>query len=244
MSAVAHYIEEEGVPTTGISLVRENTAAMRPPRALWVSFELGRPFGAPHDTGLQLRTLRAALALLERKDGPVVLEDYPEDAPAAAPEEMEGLACPVPLPRLPVDTAANPVAAVEAEMAVLAPWYELAVSTRGGSTVGVSGLDLPAVLACLGELLAGGTPPPAPGLGMAQTVRFATEDLRNWHLEAASARPGGSAGARALADWFWGETAAGRLMLRLHPVCAGSSDRALRALAHGALVPRAQQHRI
>lgn len=244
MGAVAHYIEEEGVPTTSISLVRENTAAMRPPRALWVSFELGRPFGAPHDAGLQMRTLRAALALLERKDGPVVLEDYPEDAPASAPEEMEGLACPVPLPRLPVDTTASPVAAVEAEMAVLAPWYELALSTRGGSTVGVSGLDLSAVLAFLGKLLAGDMPPPASGLSLAQTVRFATEDLRNWYLEAASARPGGSAGARALADWFWGETAAGRLILRLHPVCAASPDKALRALTQGALVPRVQRHRI
>lgn len=244
MSAVAHYIEEEGVPTTGISLVRENTVAMRPPRALWVSFELGRPFGAPHDAGLQMRTLRAALALLERTDGPVVLEDYPEDAPAAAPEEMEGLACPVPLPRLPIDAAANPVAAVEAEMAVLAPWYEHALSTRGNTTVGVSGLDLPGVLAFLGKLLAGDMPPPAPGLGLAQTVRFATEDLRNWYLEAASARPGGSAGARVLADWFWGETAAGRLILGLHPVCAISPDRALRGLAQGALVPRVQRHRI
>jgi hypothetical protein len=245
VSAVAHYIEEEGVPTTGISLVRENTVAMRPPRALWVSFELGRPFGAPHDAGLQMRTLRAALALLERKDGPVVLEDFPEDAPASAPEEMEGLACPVPLPRLPADAdAASPVAAVEAEMAVLAPWYELAVSTRGGSTVGVSGLDLPGVLAFLDTLLGGGTPLPGPDLTLAQTVRFATEDLRNWYLEAASARPGGSAGSRTLADWFWGGTAAGRLILRLHPICAASADKTLRALAQGALVPRAQRHRV
>jgi hypothetical protein len=241
---VAHYIEEAGVPTTGISLVREHTAQMRPPRALWVPFELGRPFGAPHDAGLQTRVLRAALGLLERPDGPAVLEDYPEDAPASAPEEMEGLACPVPLPRLPVDSAADPVAAVAAEMAVLAPWYELAASTRGSSTVGVSGLDLPGMLAFLGGLLAGGTPPSAPGLTLAQTVRFATEDLRNWYLEAASARPGGSAGARALADWFWGETAAGRLVLRLHPICAASPDKGLRALAQGALVPRVQRHRI
>ncbi len=244
MSAVAHYIEEEGVPTTGISLVRENTLAMRPPRALWVSFELGRPFGAPHDTGLQGRTLRAALALLERTDGPVILEDFGEDAPPSAPEEMEGLACPVPLPRPPVDATSDPVAAVAAEMAVLAPWYELAVTGRGGSTVGLCGLNMPAALAFLGTLLAGDAAPPAQGLSLAQTVRFATEDLRNWYLEAASARPGGSAAPRALADWFWGETAAGRLILRLHPVCAASPDRALRALARGALVPRTQQHRI
>jgi hypothetical protein len=244
VSAVAHYIEEEGVPTTGISLVRENTVQMRPPRALWVSFELGRPFGAPHDAGLQTRVLRAALALLERPEGPVVIEDYPEDAPASALEEMEGLACPVPLPRLQADSTADPVSAVEAEMALLAPWYELALAARGRSTVGVSGLDLGRVLAVLRDLLAGATPLPAPGLNLAQTVRFATEDLRNWYLEAASARPGGAAEARALADWFWGDTAAGRVILRLHPVCAASPDKALRGLAQGALVPRVQRHRL
>ena len=70
MSAIAHYLEEAGIPTTGISLVRDNTERMRPPRALWVPFELGRPFGAPNDADFQSEVLRAALALLERPDGP------------------------------------------------------------------------------------------------------------------------------------------------------------------------------
>ena len=46
MSALSYYLEREGIMTTGISLVRENTASMRPPRALWVSFPLGRPLGS------------------------------------------------------------------------------------------------------------------------------------------------------------------------------------------------------
>lgn len=233
------------MPTTGISLVREHTVQLRPPRALWVSFDLGRPFGAPHDAGLQTRTLTAALALLERRDGPVVLEDFPEDAPAATQDEMtEGLACPIPLPRPPADDKADAVAMVEAEMALLAPWYEIAAAARGGTTVGVSGLDLADALAVLGAIAASGVASPAPSLNLAQTVRFASEDLRNWYLESASARPGGSAGPRALADWFWGETAAGRLILQLQPICAASSDKALRALAAGALVPRVQRHRL
>lgn len=246
MGAVAHFLEREGVPTTGISLVREHTAEMRPPRALWVSFELGRPFGAPHDRGLQTRTLEAALALLERSDGPAVLEDFPEDAPAAAAMEdaMEGMACPVPLPRPKPDDRAGPVVAVEAEIAALAPWYALAVERSGRSTVGVSGLDLKGALGFLGALLAGGNPAPAPGMSAAQTLRFATEDLRNWYLEAAAARPGGSLPARAMADWFWGETAAGGLVLALQAVCAGSADAALRRLAERALVPRTQMHRL
>ena len=66
MGAVAHYLEARGVPTTSISLVRENTVLIRPPRALWVPFPLGRPFGAPHAPDFQRRVLRRALALLAR----------------------------------------------------------------------------------------------------------------------------------------------------------------------------------
>ena len=80
MGALGHFIEREGVPTAQISLIREQTAAIRPPRALWVPFMLGRPFGAPNAPDFQRKVLRALLALFERSAGPV-LEDFPEDAP-------------------------------------------------------------------------------------------------------------------------------------------------------------------
>lgn len=218
---------------------------MRPPRALWVSFELGRPFGAPHDAALQTRVLEAALALLERTDGPAVLDDFPEDAPAATPEEMEGMVCPVPLPRLRTPGGeTGHVAAVQAEIAALAPWYELAIARRGASTVGVSGLDLPGILTFLDGWLAGGAPSSPSGKPAALSLRLATEDLRNWYLEAASARPGGLTSAKAMADWFWGDTAAGAMVLALQSVCARSADRSVRALAARALVPRTQMHRL
>ena len=244
MSAIGHYIESEGVPTAGISLVRENTVGMRPPRALWVSFDLGRPFGAPGDAGLQTRVLRALLALLVREDGPVILDDFPEDAPKTAVDDMAGMVCPVPLPRVALGDGRGPAALIAAEMAALAPWHALAVERTGRSLVGVTGLPVEAAVAHLAALIDGGTPAPAPGLSAAQTLRFATEDLRSWYLEAASARPGPRASARAMADWFWGETAAGALVLALQPALATSPDGRLRRLAERALVPRQQQHRV
>ena len=94
MGALGHYIEREGVPTAQVSLIREQTAAIKPPRALWVPFMLGRPFGAPNDAAFQRRVLAALLGLFERADGPV-LEDYPEDAPGeAADAESEALDAP------------------------------------------------------------------------------------------------------------------------------------------------------
>ena len=81
MGAASHFLEDEGIATTGISLVRNNTERMELPRFLWVPFELGRPFGAPHEPDFQRRVLHAALALLERSDGPVILEDFVDEAP-------------------------------------------------------------------------------------------------------------------------------------------------------------------
>jgi hypothetical protein len=79
VGGLAHYLEDEGIPTTQISLIREHTELIRPPRALWVPFDLGLPLGAPDDPELQIRVLRAVLGLFERESGPV-LEDWHEKA--------------------------------------------------------------------------------------------------------------------------------------------------------------------
>ena len=90
MGGLAHYIEDEGVATTGISLVHVNTEELRPPRFLWVPFELGRPFGAPNEPVFQTRVLSAALALLERRDGPPILESFPDDPPNGGSVDVTG----------------------------------------------------------------------------------------------------------------------------------------------------------
>lgn len=234
-----------GVATTGISLVRENTEAIRPPRALWVPFALGRPFGAANDAEFQRGVLSAALALLERGDGPVILEDYPLDAPEAADcDDMEGMVCPVRLARPKLDAPSDLVSQVGREMAQLAPWREAFLAQHGRTIVGISGMAIDDVVAMLGGLVESGRcDSVAPGM-LGAMVRHATEDLRNWYIEAASARPGGAAGAERLADWFWGETAAGGLILAVHPVALSSEDEGLRQVALRALIPRTQQHRL
>jgi len=66
-------------------LIRLHSEKIKPPRALWVPFELGRPLGIPNDPAFQRRILLATLQLFEAPSGPV-LEDYPEDAPIAEGE--------------------------------------------------------------------------------------------------------------------------------------------------------------
>ena len=103
MGALGHFLERQGIATTGISLVREHTEKIRPPRALWVTFELGRPLGIPDDAPFQRRVVKAALDLLARTDGPLI-GDYPEHVTEAA--DFTGWACPINLAPAQVDSLA------------------------------------------------------------------------------------------------------------------------------------------
>ena len=85
VSGLAHYLEREGLPTTAIVLIRGHAALLRPPRALAVPFELGRPVGAPCAPGFQRRVLVEALSLLERTDGPILV-DFPDAPPQPGPD--------------------------------------------------------------------------------------------------------------------------------------------------------------
>lgn len=242
---MAHYIESAGIATTGISLVRENTVAIRPPRALWVPFDLGRPFGAPHEPAFQTDVLRSVLALLERTDGPVILDDYPHDAPGqGSPEAMEGMTCPVRLPRPSSDAPAGLLTEVQAEIAALRPWHDLFRERRGGSAVGLAGIPVSDAAAFLAELYGSGQASSVPEEQWGDMLRFASQDLHDYYVEAAAMRPGGAAGPVELENWFWGETSAGRLLLDLKMQLVNHENEGVRRVATTQIVPRAQRHRL
>ena len=213
---------------------------IRPPRALWVPFPLGRPCGAPDDPGLQARVLAAALGLLERSEGPV-LEDYPEDAPAviadddAAPAEAI-LACPVPR-RDDGSVETSTRAQLAAEVAFLRPWHARAMRTRGRTTVGVSGLTPEAAADLLATWVDSGDAAGIP----TERLKLAIDDLRAFCLEAGSAQPGGAAGGPRVERWFWWETAIGCALRDAHPQALASSDPALRLMAKVLMIPTGQR---
>src|SRR4029077_12627119 len=86
VSALAHYLEEEGIASVAIALIRPQAENTRPPRALWVPFELGRPTGAPSDAVFQKRVILAAFGMLVEAGGPVRIVDFPDDDPREAPD--------------------------------------------------------------------------------------------------------------------------------------------------------------
>jgi hypothetical protein len=71
-------VERVGIATVSVSLAREITLKVRPPRALFVPFAFGYPLGRPQDSGVQSRIALAALELLEREGPGPVYADFDE----------------------------------------------------------------------------------------------------------------------------------------------------------------------
>ena len=216
--------------------MREHTEALAPPRALWVPFMLGRPFGVPGDAAFQRRVLLAALHLLERDAGPVIA-DFPEDAPIDARPAPEGLSCPVSFPVLKKDgsLAQNLID----ESTQLSAWHALAVQHRGRSTLGVTALAPTEIVSYLAQWLDGGSPSfIVEGISKGDTLKHACDELRAFYLEAKAMQPGQHS-SRSMQQWFWLETAAGQAVLKIRELAAQSAEPSLKAVAVQSIVPRA-----
>jgi hypothetical protein len=234
VSALGHYIESEGIATVAISLIRPQTERVRPPRALWVPFELGRPFGPPNDPAFQTRVVLAALRLLESDRGPVLLEDFPEDDPRETPDP----AWHPPLEKAgSIDDAAALAAAVELEIAQLLPAYERSCTRRKRTIVGLSGVSIDEAGRYLAQWLSG-TPPESLRADMSAPLllRFVVDDLKAYYVEAAIAEPA-RASSEQLADWFWNDTALGAAVFALRRALLTNEDDRLKAIAGLFLVP-------
>lgn len=218
--------------------MREHTEAIHAPRALWVPFILGRPFGVPNDAAFQRRVLLAALRLLEKTSGPV-LEDFPDDAPEAGEgDDGVAFACPVSFARAPADDAE----AWQQEIGELASWHRLAMQRSGRSTARLSGLAPEEAARYIAAFIKNtATPVYRADLARALSLRLACEDIKAYYLEAVNAQPGRRAAQEAHA-WFWRDTVAGRMLMRLRATCLASEDAAVKQFGAGNLVPRAMLH--
>jgi len=244
VSALAHYLEAEGVPAVAISLIRLHTEKVRPPRALWVPFELGRPLGAPRDRPFQTRVIAAALGLLETAAGPIVLEDFAEDDPTAAdvPDWQPPFHRNAGAPEL--DDAAALDRALRQEVLAIAPFHERFVASSGRTTIGLSGLTIDECAASLAASV-GGTPlaNDDPAVSPVQALRWAVDDLKAYYLEAMSA-DGAMPSSRQMQAWFWDNTLAARLIIALRRQLLASEDKRSQAIGRMNLVPGAQVQRL
>jgi len=74
---IARTIEEAGIPTVYMGSCRDMMTRVRPPRAVFLDFPLGRQCGRPGDVDLQIRILKDALGVLASAGVPGRIVDLP-----------------------------------------------------------------------------------------------------------------------------------------------------------------------
>ena len=205
---LARAIEETGLPTVSIVLVKEHAQRVKPPRALWTPFPFGFALGKPDDPAFQHKVIAGALALLQESATPVLAE-FPEDA-GAPPLLLQASAAQA--------DAANRHTDPADEITALRGYYERWVDEHDGRTmVGLSGVPqrrFRGLVRYLQAFTAGENPPYdlAPeGMASPRFVRLAADDMKAFFLEARmSQRP--DERDNDLQRWLWSETAMGSLL--------------------------------
>jgi hypothetical protein len=255
VSALGHYLEEEGIASVAIALIRPQAEHTKPPRALWVPFELGRPIGPPGDPVFQKRVILAALGMLVEGGGPVRILDFPDDDPRETPDPKwhapsgrypdppsaagEGAALagtsspPPPAGGGGSGWGLGPELAdgVEAELRALAPAYAASCAARERSTVGLSGLPPAECGSYVAAWLRGERPDsPVADMSPALALRFAIDDLKAFALEAALVS-GTRPSSAQLGDWLWNETVLGAGLQVLRRTILAGDDERLKAVA-------------
>ena len=231
MSVLARVLEANGIATTAISLVREHSEKVKPPRALFVPFPFGHALGRANAPELQHRVLRAALDLLTAPSGPV-LADFPDDAePGDQPPAPRQASAIVPAASVPED----PVA----EMRELRGRYDQWLAKNGGRTAfglsGVAAERFEDVVRFLQRFAAGedGDMPERPaGVTRPGFIRWCADDLKTIAFEGSLAMTP-DAGGDEIARWFWSATAAGQLLRRVRDRLDAADDPHSKAAAFG-----------
>ncbi|MEM7563715.1 MAG: hypothetical protein AAF353_11790 [Pseudomonadota bacterium] len=235
MSGLARYFEAEGFATVLVGFVREHIEKVKPARALWLDFPMGRPLGKPNDPDYQKKIIRAAFELFDRAEGPV-LEDFPDVIPVkdgrmgyALPPEYVFAADDVG----DVDSLAE---AVLEEMEILRPDYEAAVAARNRTTVGASEMAINDLIPFIAEFVKGGKPAsPRKGVTPVPMLKLVIEDLQAYYTETRTHRDNVD-DLEMLGKWFWEETRAGLLLMWLEAIALETEDKVLRAVVDMSLV--------
>jgi len=184
---------------------------IRPPRALWVPFELGRPCGAPSESEFQRRVLLQALQMVETSDKPT-LEQFSTDDPRSFPNQDWQP------PQL--DSAKN----ISEETTALKSHYQRYCVRQSRTSVGVAKTPV-ADLATLfdrvfedkkfSEL--------REDLSPRLMYRLALDDLKAYYIEAALASEYQPC-SKQVYDWLWEETLLGTRMKEMRKRLMTSDD--------------------
>ena len=240
---MAHYLERGGIPKTQISLLRKHTEGIRPPRALFVPFELGRPFGPPNKPELQQRVLLDVLCLLEQNDGPI-LEDFTSFGSEYdhIKKDIEGWSCPVKLevPHNDLNDIQKLTFNLKQEIKLLRPWYKESIAAVGGRRLDGLTSNSPEEIV---DLLVSFIKNPKiesflTGQTIGRALKLSSDDLKHFYFQSAMARPK-SISDGELGNWFYGETLGGKLLIKIRSICLNHESKTLQLIGRTNFVPNA-----
>jgi len=236
VGGLAHYLEREGLTTVNIALIHKHAIAQPAPRALWVPFWYGRPFGAPNQPAFQRRVLDSVLDLLDEPAGRV-LREYDRDAPEMP--SPEGWEPPFDLPEPPNADADIGVicSAMKVEVAAMAEKHADVVEKHGWTSIGLSKLDLNTVAELLAVFLRGEEKDTAIAKRPGLALKFGCQEIIDAYAECVLAFSPDA--PLAFRRWYWNRTAAGIAVRRLQEVALNSTDYRVKISAQNrAFVPR------
>lgn len=218
---LARVLEEAGLSTTTVVLIKEHAMRVKPPRALFVPFPFGFALGNPEDAPFQHKVLAASLALLNADSTPVLAE-FPEDGKAPVRFLQASVARADVTQEVDTDPAD--------ELTAMRAYYERWLEDQDGRTM-VGLTDIPQRrwrgLVKYMQAFADGQDTtyedmpadlPAP-----RFLRLAADDLKAFYFEGRLCqRPDHQ--NNDLQKWFWTETAAGSLLTKVAERLNASGD--------------------
>ena len=77
MGLIQREIEKQGIPTIGISIVREYSEKVKPPRTVFLRWPFGHPLGEPFNIAQQRVVLAEALRAVYAIQEPGTIIDLP-----------------------------------------------------------------------------------------------------------------------------------------------------------------------
>lgn len=220
---IAHWIEQQGISTVVIGLVNLHLEKIKPPRALSVSFELGRPLGAPENSEFQLEVLTTALQLIETQTEPALVA-FEKDDPRAEPDP---------------DWTAPKLAKADSiadEVIALKPHYQAQCVNKSRTSVGVSKIPIADAATLLDSAIAGDELKSSrEDISPVLMLRLAMDDLKAYYIEAALCK--GNPASRQVYNWFWQESRLGQQIRELRKRYMKSDEPKLKALGEKFSVP-------
>ena len=224
MSAIAHWLEQAGINTVVIGLVKMHLEKIRPPRALWVPFELGRPLGPPSDPHLQRAVLKQALSLVETSHQQTLVDFITDDPRFSADIDWRK-------PDIEKHTS------IVDECTSLKPFYQRQCVNKSRTTVGVAKVPVSELAALIDHVYEHhGLKNIRQDISERLMLRLAMDDLKAYYIESALS-DSGNPSSRQIDDWLWLETVLGKRLRELRHRFMGSDNAKLADLGSKFIVP-------